>query len=115
MALAVAGIYGVMSYTVSQRTHEIGLRIALGAEARQVLSMVVREGLLLTCLGVALGIAGAIAGTRAMSSLLFGVTNTDPLTYAAVSVLLIAVAVAASYLPAYRASRVDPLVALRHE
>ena len=115
MVLAIAGIYGVMSYAVSQRTHEIGLRMALGAETGQVLSMVVREGLVLTCLGVAIGLAGAIAGTRAMSTMLFGITNTDPLTYLAVSALLVAVALAASYLPARRAARVDPLVALRHE
>ena len=115
MVLAIAGIYGVMSYAVSQRTHEIGLRMALGAETRQVLSMVVREGLLLTSLGVGIGVAGAIAGTRAMSTMLFGITNTDPLTYLAVSALLVAVALAASYLPARRAARVDPLVALRHE
>jgi putative ABC transport system permease protein len=104
-----------MSYTVSQRTSEIGLRMALGADARQVLGTVVREGLLLTCLGVAIGAVGAVAGTRAMSRLLFGVTSTDPLTYFGVSALLIAVAFAACYLPARRASRVDPLIALRHE
>ncbi len=115
MVLAIAGIYGVMSYTVSQRTHEIGLRMALGAETRQVESMVVREGLLLSSLGVAIGVAGAIAGTRAMSTMLFGITHTDPLTYLGVAAVLLAVALVASYFPARRASRVDPLVALRHE
>ena len=115
MILAVVGIYGVMSYTVSQRTHEIGLRMALGAAKPQVLRMVVGEGLALTSLGIGLGIAGAAAVTRAMSGLLFGVSSADPLTYLAVSSLLMAVALVACYIPARRASHVDPLVALRHE
>jgi putative ABC transport system permease protein len=115
MILAIVGIYGVMSYTVSQRTHEIGLRMALGAETRQVLGMVVREGLLLTVIGVLIGVTGAAAATKAMGGLLFGITSTDPVTYLGVTALLVAVAVIACYLPARRASRVDPLVALRHE
>jgi predicted permease len=115
MILAIVGIYGVMSYAVSQRTHEIGLRMALGAETRQVLKMVVREGLVLTSIGVAIGVTGAAAATRVMGRLLFGVTSTDPITYLGVSALLIMVALAACYIPARRASRVDPLVALRHE
>ena len=115
MFLAVAGIYGVMSYTVSQRTHEIGLRMALGAQTRQVLTTVVGEGLVLTAIGIVIGVAVAMAVTRGMSQLLFGITSTDPLTYFLVSIELAAVALIACYIPARRAARVDPLVALRHE
>jgi putative ABC transport system permease protein len=115
MFLAVAGIYGVMSYTVSQRTHEIGLRMALGAQTRQVLTTVVGEGLVLTAIGIVIGVAVAMAVTRGMSQLLFGITSTDPLTYFLVSLELAAVALIACYIPARRAARVDPLVALRHE
>jgi len=115
MTLAVVGIYGLMSYSVSQRSHEIGLRMALGSETSRVIRMVIREGLALSGLGVAMGIGYAIAMTRVMSGLLFGIAPTDPLTYAALSLLLITVTVVACYIPARRASRVDPLVALRHE
>jgi putative ABC transport system permease protein len=115
MLLAIVGIYGVMSYIVSQRTHEIGLRMALGAQKREVLRMVVGEGLALTLIGVVIGVPSAVLVTRAMAGLLFGVGNTDPLTYLAVSAIVVTVSLAAAYVPARRAARVDPLVALRYE
>ncbi|HSB17665.1 MAG TPA: ABC transporter permease [Bryobacteraceae bacterium] len=113
--LAVVGIYGVMSYSVSRRTHEIGLRLALGAERDDVLKLVLRRGLKLSLIGVAIGIAGALAMTRLVSGFLYGVKASDPLTFAAVSLLLILVALAASYIPARRATTVDPMAALRYE
>ena len=115
LLLGLVGIYGVISYSVSQRTREIGIRIALGARQEEVRGMFVRHGLLLTGVGVALGFGVAVALTRLMSSLLFGVSPTDPATFAAVSVILGAVALLASYLPARRASGVDPVEALRWE
>ncbi len=115
LALASIGIYGVISYTVAQSTHEIGLRIALGAGASQVLSMVLRQALRLTAIGVVLGVVGGVAATRAMSGLLFGVGAADPLTFVAVACLLAAVALLASYIPARRATKIDPMVALRYE
>jgi putative ABC transport system permease protein len=115
MLLSVIGLYGVISYSVNQRTHEVGIRLALGAKRSDILKLVVGQGLVLATIGIALGLAGAFGLSRLLSTLLFGVTPTDPTTYLVVSFLLLATALLACYLPARRATRVDPLVALRYE
>jgi putative ABC transport system permease protein len=115
LLLAAVGLYGLISFSVAQRTREIGIRMALGASPRQILGSIVREGLVLTAAGIAAGLVGAVAAGRLLRSFLFGVGAADPLTFAAVATLLVFVAVAASYIPSRRALRVDPLVALRAE
>ena len=113
--LTAVGIYGVISYSVAQRTHEIGIRMALGAQRANVLSLVLRQGARLIIVGASLGVASALALTRLMSSLLYGVGATDPATFATVVLALVAVAVLASYVPARYATRVSPITALRRQ
>jgi putative ABC transport system permease protein len=115
LALGIVGIYGVISYTVSQRIREIGIRLALGAQSGDVLSMILREGAKLALLGVFIGVFAAFGLARLMTSLLFGVTAHDPLTFASVATLLISVTLLACYIPARRSTKVDPMVALRYE
>ena len=115
VVLAAVGVYGLISFSVAQRTREIGIRVALGAQSRQVMAPVLREGVGLALTGIAIGIAASLAATRLLAEFLFGVEPTDPMTYTAVALLLLAIALVASYIPSRRALRVDPITALRAE
>jgi putative ABC transport system permease protein len=115
LLLAAIGIYGVMAYSVTQRTHEVGIRLALGAQPRDVLALLMVQGMRLVFLGVVLGVVVSLVLTRLLATLLYGTSVRDPLTFAGVSALLVAVALLACYIPARRAMRVDPIVALRYE
>ena len=113
--LAIVGIYGVMSYAVTQRTHEIGIRMAIGAQPRDVFKLILGQGMMLTVIGMAAGLLGAFALTRLMATMLFGVKPTDPLTFGGVALLLFAIALIACYIPGRRATKVDPVNSLRYE
>jgi ABC-type antimicrobial peptide transport system permease subunit len=113
--LSAIGIYGVLAQVVAQQTHEIGIRMALGARPHEVLGLVLRRGARLSAIGAAFGLVASLAGTRVMTSLLYKVSAIDPITFLGVAIVLAAVALAASYIPARRATRVDPIVALRYE
>ena len=115
LLLATIGIYGVVAFAVAQRTHEIGIRIALGADRRDILKLIVGQGVVLIVIGAGIGLALALTATTLLKSLLFGVSATDPLTFVSVVSVLVGVALLASYMPARRAMKVDPLVALRYE
>jgi ABC-type antimicrobial peptide transport system permease subunit len=113
LVLAIVGVYGVISYFVTQRSHEIGVRVALGASGASVQRLIVRQGLALAAIGIAIGVPLALLASRLLRSFVFGISEHDPVTYAGVAVVLASVAVAASYVPARRATRIDPLEALR--
>jgi putative ABC transport system permease protein len=115
LVLAIVGIYGVMSYSVTQRTHEIGIRMAIGARPRDVFKMVLGQGMKLAIIGVVIGLVGAFLLTRLMETMLFGVAPTDKLTFGTISLMLITVALLACYLPGRRATKVEPTVSLRYE
>jgi putative ABC transport system permease protein len=115
MVLTAVGLYGVISYTVAQRTHEIGIRMALGAKPKDMLRLIIGQGMKLGVIGVAIGFAIAMGLTHFLSSMLFGITATDPVSFGAVILMLLVVVVMACYVPARRAMRVDPMIALRHE
>jgi len=115
LLLALIGIYGVVSYATPQRTHEIGVRMALGAQASDVRKLVLRQGLWMTLAGIALGALASLGAARLMTKLLFGISATDPLTFVVVIFILILVALCACWVPAQRATKVDPLIALRHD
>jgi putative ABC transport system permease protein len=115
LAMATVGTYAVMAYSVAERTHEMGVRIALGAQSSDVLTLVLKRGLTLAMIGIGMGFVGALAMTRALAQLLYGLTPTDPLTFGGVSAVLGLTALLACYIPARRATKVDPMVALRCE
>jgi putative ABC transport system permease protein len=115
LVLAIVGIYGVMSYSVTQRTHEIGIRMAIGAQPRDVFKLIIGQGMILTLLGIVFGLVGAFGLTRLMTAMLFGIEPTDPATFAVLALLLGAIALLACYLPSRRATKVDPVISLRYE